>query len=121
MEALSPDGALKARVVEDNGGATTDFGYTISLDRTSFPHWEQSVGYLYGAHRSECAYGVNLNWSDNDTLVVSYREATSADMNRSARFFGRTVRIVPKSGISDPSAPCGGMEYAQDGHVAVVR
>ena len=121
MEAASPDGALKARVVEGNGGATTDFGYSIVLDRASFPHWEQRVAYFYAAHRSDCAYGVNIRWSDNDTLVVSYLDARSADVSGSARLFGRKVQIVSHSGVTDPHAPCGGMEYAQHDRVTVVR
>jgi hypothetical protein len=121
MESLSPDGALKARVFETNGGATTDFGYTVSLDRASFPHWDRSVAGFDGAQRSNCAYGVNIKWLDNDTLVISYLDARAVDVDSSARLFGRTVRILSKAGINDPKALCGGMEYAQNGDVIVVR
>jgi hypothetical protein len=34
---------------------------------------------------------------------------------------GQTVQVVSRAGINDPTAPCGGMEYAQHGKVALVR
>ena len=109
----SPDGVLVARVTEINGGATTDFAYRVDVSRDWPVRWSQDVAYYYGAGRSECAYGVNVAWAGNNDLIISYLDAQSADIIPSVRVAGRTVRIISKSGVDDPSAPCGGVEYSQ--------
>jgi hypothetical protein len=121
MRAVSPDGELTARLFEANSGATTDFGYQVDVERNSLLPWRHTVAGFYGAARSDCAYGVNIGWSGNDTLLLSYRDARSADVDSTAKVFGRTVHILSRAGVNDPSAPCGGMEYAQGGKVAVIR
>jgi hypothetical protein len=109
------DGVL----VETNGGATTSFAYEVFvLPRGQKPkRSDQPVVSLYGAGRSVHAYGANLRWTSNDTLVVEYLDAQHADwINGSLGVNGRLVNIVMKSGINDPSAPPGGMLYNLEPH-----
>lgn len=114
---VSPDGKMIARVVEVNAGATTDFLYTIHLRRNwPVPLWDYQVADLYGAVRSDCAYGVNLRWQDHQTLVLEYLEAKEASFDRSVDVLGQTVKILPEAGVQDSAAPCGGMLYNQRGH-----
>ena len=113
--AKSPDGNLVASVFEINGGATTDFAYEVEVSRNWPIHWGHAVASLYGAGRSDCAYGVNLSWIGNDTLLITYKDAKSTDVEGTARLLGQTVKIKTKSGVSDPNASCGGMEYGQRG------
>lgn len=61
----------------------------------------------------DCAYDVNLRWLGSDTLLITYKDAKSADVDRVARLLGRSVRVFAKAGVNDASAPCGGMEYSQ--------
>jgi hypothetical protein len=108
--ATSPDGSVVARLYEIDGGATTDFAYTVQLSR-KWPRWDHQVADLYGAGRSKCAYGVNLRWRDNRTLVLEYLEAADATFERSVDVAGRQVNVILRSGVNDPAAPCGGMLY----------
>lgn len=110
---LSPDKSLVASVIETNGGATTDFGYEVDVARNWPIYWTHAVAGFYGAGRSDCAYGVNLRWLGSDTLLITYKDAKSADVDRVTHLLGRSVRVVAKAGVNDATAPCGGMEYSQ--------
>lgn len=108
----SPDGAYEAFLIETNGGATTSFGYEVGvreaggvIDRSA------PVARLYGAVRSDCAYGVTLRWSGSRTLSVEYIEAQSASFASGVRLGGTAIAIVEAKGVTDESAPCGGMLY----------
>lgn len=109
---LSPDGSLRASVKEINAGATTDFSYEVDVAREWPLRWDHAIGGFYGAGRSDCAYGVNIRWINRDTLLITYRDAKRINVDPYLHLYGRTVRIITKSGINDPSAPCGGMEHA---------
>jgi hypothetical protein len=112
--AVSPDGTILARVVEVNGGATTDFLYTVHVRRNwLFPLWDYQVADLYGAGRSECAYGVNLRWEDNRTLAIEYLDAKDVNIDRALSVLGHRINVVPRPGVVDEAAPCGGMLYNQ--------
>jgi hypothetical protein len=105
---------VDAVLVETNGGATTSFGYEVFiLPRGQKPkRSDHAVASLYGAGRNEHAYGVNLRWTSNDTLVVEYLDVQHADwLNGSIGVNGRVINIVMKSGVNDPTAPPGGMLY----------
>jgi len=115
--AKSPDGSLIASVFEINAGATTDFAYEVDVGRNWPIRWDHAVAGFYGAGRSDCAYGVNLRWISSDTLLITYKDARSTDVDRAVQLVDRTVRIIAKSGVDDPTAPCGGMEYSQNGKV----
>jgi hypothetical protein len=105
----SPDGRMVARLFETNGGATTDFGYLVTLS-ASGSKTGIDVGSLYGAVRSDCAYGVNLRWRGPQQLVIEYLTAKSAHLNN-ATMRGRPVTVVARTGMKDETAPCGGMAY----------
>lgn len=101
--------------------ATTDFAYEVNIAQNWPLRWNHAVAGFYGAGRSDCAYGVNIRWINNDTLSITYKDAKSTDVDKAARMFGRTVRIITTKGVDDPAAPCGGMEYGQQGKVTIVR
>ena len=112
--ASNPSANVDAVLVETNGGATTSFGYEVFL----FPRGQKPkrsdhpVVSLYGAGRNEHAYGANLRWTSNDTLVVEYLDAQHANwLNGSLDVNGRIINVTLKSGVNDPSAPPGGMLY----------
>jgi hypothetical protein len=105
---------VDAVLVETNGGATTSFGYEVLILPRSqkAKQSDHVVVNLYGASRNDHAYGANLRWISNDTLVVEYLDAQDADwINGSPGINGRVINIVMKSGINDPTAPPGGMLY----------
>lgn len=107
--AESPDGAIDAALIEINGGAKTDFAYSVRLHDGWFGPGRE-VASLYGAHRSECAYGVNLRWTAPDRLLIEYQDAARAE-TFPAQVDGRKVIVELRPGIIDRRAPCGGMEY----------
>ena len=106
----SPDGRVVATVTEVDAGATVDFAYDVRVFRNWPWHWDYSVARLYGAVRSECAYGVDLKWIGSDTLMISYKEAKDADIKKSIDLIGRTIKIVHRPGVDTSSVPCGAME-----------
>jgi hypothetical protein len=110
----SPSGDLIATVVEINGGATTSFGYEVRIARTGLHLGSSKVASLYGAVRSENAYGVNLRWTSNNILHIEYLDAQSAHLVPPG-FLAPTVQIILMPGISDPLAPSGGMLYNLQG------
>lgn len=110
--AKSPNGRLEAILTETNGGATTSFGYEVSLETSPGGGDLVRVAKLYGATRNEQAYGANLVWLDNHTLEVQYLNAKSAIVERASLLQnGQTVMVHLRAGILDKTAPPGGMEY----------
>ncbi len=106
----SPDGAVEAVLIERNGGATTSFGYTVRLEEPGWFGASEEVASLYGAHRSPCAYGVNLHWAALGRLLIEYQDARYPEAH-TAQIAGRSIEVELKPGVLDPRAPCGGMEY----------
>jgi hypothetical protein len=113
--APSPSGRVDAVLVERNGGATTSFGYEVFLvpgGGSAPSDSKQAVAWLYGAVRSDSAYGVNLRWITPDSLGLEYLEAREAKLLQPiVTVRGDRVHIRFRSGIEDRSAPAGGMEY----------
>jgi hypothetical protein len=113
---VSPNGDLQAVLVEVNGGATTSFGYEVSIvpigsDRPGLP-----AATLYGAVRNDQAYGVNLRWVSGSQLNVEFKQARDAKLEQPAlTVSGRRVAVALQSGITDPNAPPGGMLYNLQG------
>ena len=109
----SPSGAVDAVVLELNGGATTSYLYEVCL----VPHGvackdADTVVSLYGAGRSEIAYGINIRWVDSLHLNVEYMNAKRVTLRRSSAVVaGGTILVSLKSGVVDPAAPAGGMYY----------
>ena len=70
------------------------------------------VGSLYGAVRSDSAYGVNLKWESPADLDVEYLSAKKATLDHpQITLGGKTVTVALRSGIGDPKAKPGGMLY----------
>lgn len=113
----SPTAALDAVLIETNGGATTSFGYRVIVTRPGW-HWRTGteVASLYGAVRSESAYGANLVWQGVDALSVQYVRARHENLSLpSVSIAGQDVATTLLSGIEDPTAPPGGMLYNRRG------
>ncbi len=107
----SPDNNLDAVLFENNGGATTSFGYEIILAPKGRRTGTQ-VGKLYGAVRNGHAYGLNMKWSSNEEIVIEYLSTEQSPIiQKEVVFEGHHIRIVVHAGVTDPSAPGGGMLY----------
>jgi hypothetical protein len=108
----SPSGKVEAVLIETNGGATTSFGYEVYVvEYGAKPSGSPAVS-LYGAVRNQHAYGANLVWSSSDSLAVEYLSAKSAKLNtRTQSVETQTIHFALREGVSDNSAPPGGMLY----------
>jgi hypothetical protein len=106
---------VDAVLAEENGGATTSFGYRVfvvprgaAIVRESRDH----VAWLYGASRSGNAYGANLRWVGPGALAVEFEAAERDSVLRpTVRVAGESVHVSLRRGITDPTAPAGGMLY----------
>ncbi len=102
--------------MEDNGGATTSFGYTVLVAPVGSSHSRGTrVAAFYGATRSERAYGVNARWVSDEVLQIEYLKAQSAGVEPRGSFTvnGRSISVSLQAGVSDPRACPGGMLYAR--------
>ena len=106
----SPAAGLDAVLIEINGGATTDFAYSVVLEEPGWFGASEEVASLYAAHRSDCAYGVNLRWAGPNRLLIEYQDAGRAEAHP-ATIGGQQMGVELKPGVTDPTAPCGGMDY----------
>jgi hypothetical protein len=111
--AKSPSGVVEAQLDESNGGATTNFGYVVSLTGVSSSATTAvRVASAHGANRNDQAYGMTLVWVDANTLEIQYWQARSATVERpSVSIDGMTITTRMKPGVRDESAPAGGMLY----------
>ncbi len=111
----APNGKVEAVLYETNAGATVSFGYEVRVVRARSSHGPL-VAELYGAVRSDSAYGVNLRWKDTALLAIEYLEAkTDTVLLREARVTGHRIRVELRPGIVDPRAPAGGMLWNLQG------
>ena len=107
----SPNGSLDAVLTETNGGATTSFGYEVSVGTKGAKKLDQ-VASLYGAVRNEQAYGVNLSWAGDHVLRVQYLRAKAVqNVSKTVSVGGQQVEVELQSGVEDAAAPSGGMHY----------
>ena len=113
----SPSGDVDAVLFEDNGGATTSFGYVVYLvPRGKSARSSAAVASFYGAARSDQAYGINLRWRSADHLALEYLSARSHELLRPHFEVGeRAIHVELAPGVSDPLAPPGGMLYNLQG------
>lgn len=116
--SLSPDKKFECVVFERNGGATTSFGYWIYLrparseaNKNSASEGNLQIANLYGAIRNDNAYGVNIRWKDSQTIIIECLNTKESELHNPARLNGREFKVILKEGLSDPSAPAGGMLY----------
>ena len=108
--ANSPDGRTHAILSETNGGATTSFSYVVELHPSDHNgDTPVNAGTVYGAVRSECAFGVDLQWLDPSTLALRFEKAQQTNVPTSVVVGGRRIRIVVQAGEVNDDAPCGGM------------
>ncbi len=114
---ISPSGAVEAVLVETNGGATTSFGYEVYVvEAQKRYNPEGQVATLYGAIRSNSAYGVNLVWDGDEHLTIQYLEAKNERILSSPINVGnQRIEIILKKGVEDGVAPPGGMLYNLQG------
>jgi hypothetical protein len=115
--ATSPGGDVDAVLFESNGGATTSFGYQVSLVPKGEPAEKAAeAAALYAAVRSKSAYGVNLHWASPSLLWIEYESSRGAKVKQPTVFVaGREVTVELYGGVTDPSAPSGGMLYNLQG------
>ena len=86
----SPSGKVDAVLMEASGGATTSFGYEVFVVPAGKSTWlQKKVAFLYGATRSEQAYGVNLRWAGPANLTLEYLTAEAEDLLFAERFRSR--------------------------------
>ena len=113
----SPSGKVEAVLVESSGGAATSFAYevfVVPVGKSTLSH--KKVASLYGAARSEQAFGVNLRWAGPANLTLEYLTAERQDLLLpNVLVAGEQVRVSLRSGVTDPKAPPGGMRYNLDG------
>ena len=98
----SPSGNIEAILEETNGGATTSFGYIVSLRAAPFSTDRIRVASAYGATRNNHAYGMNLVWVDENTLEIQYWRARSAALESpSVSIGGIEIAVRMKAGVLD--------------------
>lgn len=110
LTKTTPDGRYVAELIEENGGATTSFGYEVRIRAAASHRGGDWVVYGYGTLRNKGAYGMNMSWVSNDELLVSYyttRELNTLD--EPLTLDGRTFKVTVRGGVEDKTAPSGGM------------
>lgn len=109
---VSPSGNIDAVLFETNGGATTSFGYEVYIVKHGAQPSGSPAVSLYGAIRSQHAYGANLVWSSSDSLSVEYLSAKSTKVNTPTQSIGaQEIHTTLREGLTDNAAPSGGMLY----------
>lgn len=109
---VSPSGKVDAVLFETNGGATTSFGYDIYIvEHGAKPSGSPAIS-LYGAVRSQSAYGANLKWVSPNSVAVEFLSAKSTKIKKPTLSLGdQIVQLAVHEGVADDSAPAGGMFY----------
>jgi hypothetical protein len=109
----SPTGRVDAVLLEHNGGAGTDFSYTVYVVRSGGrAAGAAEVAWLGVPVRNHRAYGANLRWDRPASLHIEYWDAHHAKPRRTQAVIGQdTVTIVLAAGVFDSLAPAGGMRY----------
>ena len=108
----APAGDIEAVLIETNGGATTSFGYEIFVVSRGTKPSGTPAAFLYGAVRSQKAYGVNLRWLSDSNLDVEFESTKSAKVGIPlVSVANRNVHVELKANVTDPNAPPGGMLY----------
>lgn len=109
---VSPNGKIDAVLFETNGGATTSFGYDIYVVKHGAKPSGSPAIALYGAVRSQSAYGANLKWVSSNSVAVEFLSAKSTEIKKTTLSIGdQIVQLAVHEGVEDHSAPAGGMLY----------
>jgi hypothetical protein len=111
QRARSPSGRLDAVLTEGSCGATTSLSYTIHVvPRTA--DWSKTpvAASLYGALRDSSAYGVNLAWRGDTTVVGEYWQGREPFLpHRWIHIGADSIQIRLQAGVRDSTAPPGHM------------
>ncbi len=102
---------LDALLVEVNTGATDTFKYDLFVVPKGSAASGTPTATLVGATRNAQAYGANLRWQGPAHLRVEYLQARSVQGGGTTEVGGQAVQVELVSGVTDPSAPSGGMDY----------
>ena len=109
--AWSPNGQIAATLFEENGGATTSFGYEVEMSSKDGSE-PKPVARMYGSQRNEGAYGANLRWESNNILVIEcLKTKTPPTISGPVSLEGQIVKVMLRTGIEDEEAPAGGMKF----------
>jgi len=68
----SPSQNLCAIVIEDNCGATTDFGYSVRLSSCLENVPSREIVHLYGPYRGNGSSGIDVRWTNDNELSIQY-------------------------------------------------
>lgn len=109
----APNGRLDAVLLERNAGATTSFGYKVYVVPAGATARGTEAAFLYGAVRNSNAYGANLHWLSGDHLGIEYLQTKTGELKQPkvTTRDGSFVFVSLQPGVTDPSAPAGGMLY----------
>lgn len=107
----SPSGCLDAIIIEANTGPKASSSYDVFLVPSGQEHGSGlHIASLYGARRSQNAYGINLKWNGSEELSIEYLEASAAEILEGlARIEGELVQVRLRAGVEDAAAAPGGM------------
>jgi hypothetical protein len=93
-QVWSPNGQVVATLFDENGGATTSFGYEVELSGKDSSE-PKPVARLYGAQRNDGAYGANLRWENNNTLIIEcLKTKTPPTISGPVDLGGQKVEVV---------------------------
>ena len=109
----APNGRWDAVLLERNAGATTSFGYKVYVVPAGKTPRGTEAAFLYGAIRNPSAYGANLHWPSSDRLEIEYLQTKTGELKQPKVIGsgGSFVTVSLQAGVTDPSAPAGGMLY----------
>ena len=105
----SPDGSVDAALYELNGKASDSFDYEVVVESQG---QSRLVARVTGAKRNDRSYGVDLHWSGQDALAVSYLSAENQKLVANEfTIEGHRIHVTLDSGVRDQEAPPGGMLF----------
>ncbi|MFC5060931.1 hypothetical protein [Actinomycetospora atypica] len=107
LRVPSADAALDAVVVQTDAGATTSFGYLLSVVPHGCAAAPDPALRVVDATRNPAAAGLGVRWTGPRALVVEFLDARFADPPTPVTAAGITVDVHP--GVPDPAAPPGPM------------
>ena len=116
VRIVSPSGNIDAVLFETNGGATTSYGYEVYVVKHGSLLTGSPAVYLYGAFRNSQAYGANISWASPNSLTVEYQSSQIATVYTPTQSVGtQTIHFALREGVTDNTAPPGGMLYNLQG------
>lgn len=106
----SADGRMDAVVLEEGFNATTPYNYSVCVVPAGRPCGDDiAVAKVFGATRSEQAYGVDLSWRSPTQLEIRYLTANSTKSLRPEGSRAAHIGIVFRAGMANQRAAAGAM------------